>query len=260
MYVARVLHAAIHIHFFLHTLYYTLLSGACARLLRYSLWSSSSRLCWYTPVYTDTSRYLSTLVLSRYFSKYLLLPVPYTAPIAFTIWVNQAGHGRYTVTVEYELQNEQNTLRDVVVSIPFQRAEPTVTTMDETYEVAGDSLDWTLPVVSEENATGAFEFEAEAEEQSEFFPMKVGFRMEKPVVDVDVSSCPFWWVGMRVLTCGDRLSISNLWIVVTASILARRLRAWRIIISLSRWRWRGKNIWEMGSNGGGRVGFCAEVC
>jgi hypothetical protein len=115
------------------------------------------------------------------------------------IWVNQ----RYTVTVEYELQNEQNTLRDVVVSIPFQRAEPIVTTTDETYEVAGDSLDWTLPVVSEENATGAFEFEAEAEEQSEFFPMKVGFRMEKPVVDVDVSSCPFWWVGMRVLTCGD---------------------------------------------------------
>ncbi|KAA8914607.1 coatomer subunit delta [Sphaerosporella brunnea] len=110
-----------------------------------------------------------------------------TAPIAFTIWVNQAGHGRYTVTVEYELQNEGNTLKDVVVSIPFQRSEPAVSSMDETYEVAGDSLDWTLPVVNEENATGAFEFEAEAEEESEFFPMKVGFRMEKPVVDVAVN-------------------------------------------------------------------------
>jgi hypothetical protein len=62
--------------------------------------------------------------------------------------------------------------------------------MDETYEVAGDSLDWTLSVVGEENPTGAFEFEAEAEDESEFFPMKVAFRMERPVVGVDVSFFP----------------------------------------------------------------------
>jgi len=119
-----------------------------------------------------------------------------TAPIAFTIWVVHASIGRYTVTVEYELANETDTLRDVVVSIPFQRSEPSVSSMDETYEVAGDSLDWTLSVVGEENPTGAFEFEAEAEDENEFFPMKVAFRMERPVVGVDVSFFPDeLWVG-----------------------------------------------------------------
>lgn len=110
------------------------------------------------------------------------------APLAFTIWVNQGpSAGKYTVTVEYELASE-DTLRDVVVSIPFRRDEPTVTSMDEVYEVAGDSLDWTIASISENNSTGNFDFEAEAEEDSEFFPMTVRFRKEKPIVPVNVSS------------------------------------------------------------------------
>lgn len=109
------------------------------------------------------------------------------APLAFTIWVNQGpSHGKYTVTVEYEL-TAADTLRDVVVSIPFRGDEPTISSMDEVYEVSGDSLDWTIPSISEDNATGSFEFEAEAEEDSEFFPMAVKFRKEKPIVPVDVS-------------------------------------------------------------------------
>jgi hypothetical protein len=40
----------------------------------------ASRLSWYTPVYIDTSRYLSTLVLSRYLSKSLsIMPVLYSS-------------------------------------------------------------------------------------------------------------------------------------------------------------------------------------
>ena len=107
-------------------------------------------------------------------------------PLSFTIWVNSAGPGRYSVTVEYELASAADTLRDVVVSMPFQRTEPAVSSADETYEIAGDSLDWTLPCVDADNATGAFEFEAEADDEAEFFPMHVGFRMERPLVGVDV--------------------------------------------------------------------------
>lgn len=114
------------------------------------------------------------------------------APLAFTIWVNQGpSHGKYTVTVEYELAAD-DTLRDIVVSIPFRRDEPTISSMDEVYEVSGDSLDWTIPSISEDNATGSFEFEAEAEEDSEFFPMTVRFRKEKPIVPVDVSIPQFY--------------------------------------------------------------------
>lgn len=108
------------------------------------------------------------------------------APLAFTIWVNQGpSAGKYNVTVEYELAGE-DTLRDVIVNIPFRRDEPTVTTMDEVYEVSGDSLDWTIPSISEDNSTGSFEFEAEADEDNEFFPMTVKFRKESPIVPVDV--------------------------------------------------------------------------
>jgi len=137
-----------------------------------------------------------------------------TAPIAFTIWVNQAGPSRYTVTVEYELQNDANFLRDVVVSIPFQRAEPRVSSMDETYEVAGDGLDWTIPSVSSDNANGAFEFEADAEEESEFFPMRVAFRMEKPVVGVDVHDISLVELGESVDFSKEVKSVADNYVIV----------------------------------------------
>lgn len=113
-----------------------------------------------------------------------------TAPISFTIWVNQGAPGRYSVTVEYELADETDVLKDVVVSIPFQGSEPTITSVDEVYEVSGDTIDWTLPHVGEDNPSGAFEFEADADDEGEFFPMKVGFSMERPVVGVEVNYKP----------------------------------------------------------------------
>jgi len=151
-----------------------------------------------------------------------------TAPIAFTIWLNQLGGGRYQVTVEYELQDDTNTLRAVTVSIPFQRAVPTVTSMDETYEVAGDTLCWTLSSISEENASGAFEFEAEAEEEAEFFPMRVGFKMERPAVGVDVS-CLHPCLGYeRIAANNNRLMVSRWWTWARVSISQRRSGAWPI--------------------------------
>jgi hypothetical protein len=120
------------------------------------------------------------------------------APLSFTIWVNAgSSRGKYNVTVEYELSSD-DTLRDVVVSIPFRHDEPSVTSVDEVYEVAGDSLDWTLLSVSEDNATGSFEFEAEADSEGEFFPMTVRFRKEKPIVHVDVDGVTLIEVGEGV--------------------------------------------------------------
>lgn len=131
------------------------------------------------------------------------------APLAFTIWVNQGpSHGKYTVTVEYELAAD-DTLRDIVVSIPFRRDEPSISSMDEVYEISGDSLDWTIPSISEDNATGSFEFEAEAEEDSEFFPMTVRFRKEKPVVPVDVSTHHFTCIQLYGLLTCHRCSLSR---------------------------------------------------
>ena len=108
-------------------------------------------------------------------------------PITFTVWVNKGSDESWTVTVEFELTGG-DSLRDVVVTIPYATSEPAVSSFDAVYEVSGDSLDWTIGSVDDSNATGSFEFEAQAEDEAEFFPMSVRFSKSKPFVDVDVRS------------------------------------------------------------------------
>lgn len=107
-------------------------------------------------------------------------------PISFTVWVNKGSDGSYTMTVEYELTGG-DALKDVSVTIPYVSNEPTVSSFDATYDVSGDSLEWTIGNVDEENPNGAFEFEAQADDENEFFPMQVRFSKSTPYVDVDVS-------------------------------------------------------------------------
>ena len=107
-------------------------------------------------------------------------------PINFTVWVNK-GSSNYNVTIEYELTGG-DSLRDVVVTMPYTTGEPEVSSFDAIYEVSGDSLEWTIGPVDETNPSGSFEFEAHADDESDFFPMKVGFAKTKPFVEVDVST------------------------------------------------------------------------
>ncbi|KAJ5167311.1 Coatomer subunit delta [Penicillium canariense] len=106
-------------------------------------------------------------------------------PITFTVWVNK-GFDTTTVTVEYELTSS-DSLRDVVVTIPYGASEPAVSSFDAVYEVSGDSLDWNLGTVDESNPSGSFEFESTGDsDENEFFPMSVRFTKSKPFVEVDV--------------------------------------------------------------------------
>lgn len=106
-------------------------------------------------------------------------------PITFTVWVNK-GSDSTTVTVEYELTGT-DSLRDVVVTIPYGAAEPAIASFDAVYEVSGDSIDWNLGVVDESNPSGSFEFESTGDgDENEFFPMSVRFSKTQPFVDVDV--------------------------------------------------------------------------
>lgn len=107
-------------------------------------------------------------------------------PITFTVWVNK-GSDSTTVTVEYELTGS-DSLRDVVVTIPYGATEPAVSSFDAVYEVSGDSIDWNLGAVDESNASGSFEFESTDGDENEFFPMSVRFTKTQPFVDVDVNS------------------------------------------------------------------------
>jgi hypothetical protein len=107
-------------------------------------------------------------------------------PITFTVWVNK-GSDSTTVTVEYELTGS-DSLRDVVVTIPYGATEPAVSSFDAVYEVSGDSIDWNLGAVDESNPSGSFEFESTDGDENAFFPMNVRFTKTQPFVDVDVLS------------------------------------------------------------------------
>ena len=118
-------------------------------------------------------------------------------PITFTVWVNKGSDGFFTVTVEYETTGS-DSLHDVVVTIPYSTSEPAISSFDAVYEVSGDSLEWTIGSVDESNTTGAFEFEAQAEDDAEFFPMSVRFSKSKPFVDVDVCPTPAAVASLRL--------------------------------------------------------------
>ncbi|PKY09173.1 putative coatomer subunit delta [Aspergillus campestris IBT 28561] len=108
-------------------------------------------------------------------------------PITFTVWVNK-GSDSTTVTIEYELTGS-DTLRDVIVTIPYGATEPAVSSFDAVYEVSGDSLDWNVGTVDESNASGSFEFEAAGDgDENDFFPMNVRFSKATPFVEVDVNN------------------------------------------------------------------------
>ena len=123
-------------------------------------------------------------------------------PITFTVWVNRGSDGNCTLTIEYELTGN-DTLKDVSVIVPFTSAEPSISSFDAVYEVSGDSLEWVIGTVSEENASGSFEFEAQTDDENEFFPMQVRFSKTAPFVDVDVSlSLP--WEGKDIRLTNPR--------------------------------------------------------
>lgn len=107
-------------------------------------------------------------------------------PITFTAWVNKSDDS-YTITLEYELVDpEAHSLQNVSVTIPYSSAEPAVSSFDAIYQVTGDSLEWTIGAVDASNPNGSFEFEAQTDDESEFFPISVSFDLEKPFVEVDV--------------------------------------------------------------------------
>lgn len=110
-------------------------------------------------------------------------------PINFTVWVNRGADDSWIVTVEYEV-TRGGTLRDVALTIPYSSSEPAVASFDANYEISGDSLEWVIGTIDESNTTGNFDFEAQAEDEAEFFPMSVRFTKDKPFVDVDVSFSP----------------------------------------------------------------------
>jgi hypothetical protein len=107
-------------------------------------------------------------------------------PIQFTVWVVGGQGDPLNITIEYELTGE-DPLKDVTVIIPYASSEPAVSSFDATYEVSGDSLEWSIGSVDSSNGSGSFEFEVQDGDENDFFPMQVKFAKTNPFIDVDVS-------------------------------------------------------------------------
>ena len=114
-------------------------------------------------------------------------------PITFRVWVEESGK-TFNIVIEYELTGG-DALKDVAVTIPYQTDEPNVSSFDAVYEVSGDSLEWNVGAVDDEHSSGTFEFEASADSESEFFPMRVRFNKSNPFIDVAVRHLLSSYVG-----------------------------------------------------------------
>ncbi|KAK8194132.1 coatomer subunit delta [Zalaria obscura] len=134
-------------------------------------------------------------------------------PITFTTWVNETSTNTYNITLEYELTGG-DSLKDVTVVIPYSTSEPSVSSFDAVYEVSGDSIDWTIGDVDEDNASGSFEFEAQASSEAEFFPMNVRFAKSKPFVEVDVASVSLLSMGQDISFSKDVRSVAEAYQIV----------------------------------------------
>jgi hypothetical protein len=128
-------------------------------------------------------------------------------PITFTVWINKDAD-KYNMTVEYELTGGE-ALRDVSVIIPYQGSEPIVSSFDAAYEVSGDVLEWSIGSVDDENPSGSFEFEAESNDENDFFPMSIRFSKATPYVDVDVSSVTLLEENEEVTYSKDIKSVAD---------------------------------------------------
>ncbi|KAK9450565.1 uncharacterized protein V1518DRAFT_426460 [Limtongia smithiae] len=114
-------------------------------------------------------------------------------PISFTCWLSPAATSTsYQITIEYELttaaEAEDVVLEDVTVTIPIASEVAEIGSTDAEFEHEGDRIRWIIPVVSSEAGTssGSFDFTAEADDESDFFPMEVYFKKSTPFAPIDV--------------------------------------------------------------------------
>ncbi|TRY72377.1 hypothetical protein TCAL_04742 [Tigriopus californicus] len=112
-------------------------------------------------------------------------------PLSINCWPSDNGQGGCDVNIEYELEQEQLELNDVVISIPIPHGvnAPVVAECDGayTYEKRGALL-WQLPVIDSSNKTGSMEFSCGGN-ADDFFPIHVSFYSKKTYSEIKVLDC-----------------------------------------------------------------------
>lgn len=106
------------------------------------------------------------------------------SPITFNCWFSKSDPGFFDVTVEYEVREDfSEPLKNVTILIPLVSSNCHVNDPDLVYEQYDDHLEWVIEEIQPggDNASGSFEFSAEADQEDEFFPMQVKFEVTDAV-------------------------------------------------------------------------------
>ncbi|KAJ2157311.1 coatomer subunit delta [Coemansia sp. RSA 552] len=111
-------------------------------------------------------------------------------PLTINCWPSPTGNGSVDVNIEYELNNTDLELEDVVVAIPIPPGvQPTVSDVDGVYDVnrARGVLEWQIPTIDASNANGSLDFSVPGDDSGAFFPVGVAFACKKPYFGIEIT-------------------------------------------------------------------------
>ncbi|KAG5724396.1 Coatomer subunit delta [Termitomyces sp. T112] len=114
-------------------------------------------------------------------------------PLSINCWPSPSNDGTCEVSIEYELENENVTLYDVIISIPLPTGSyPTVSshTGEWSLDPGLHSLAWSIPRISatDETRSGSMIFTVGGDDASAFFPVQVTFVGQGSLAGVVVAS------------------------------------------------------------------------
>ncbi|KAI8052558.1 Mu homology domain-containing protein, partial [Syncephalis plumigaleata] len=119
---------------------------------------------------------------------------PFHYPVrSFNCWPSPSGNGACDVNIEYELEMEHLTLRNLVIGIPYPSgATPSVNEADGNYEIDDSRglILWRIDEVNAEHRNGQLEFSVNrgGDDADTFFPVQATFSLAQSYARAEVES------------------------------------------------------------------------
>ena len=112
-----------------------------------------------------------------------------SVPFSVNCWPSEGRDGMFEVNIEYQLENENLVLDNVLVFIPMSgNSRPEILSCDGdwTQNTTDHILEWNIGSVSTENSSGTLEFKVQANDLDSFFPINIQFDSETSFCGVNV--------------------------------------------------------------------------
>merc|ERR1719410_1881953 len=113
-------------------------------------------------------------------------------PLSINCWPSDNGQGGCDVNIEYELEQDQLELQDVVITIPIPHGSGTPVVAecdgDYTHDTRKQQLLWQHTIIDQNNRSGSMEFSCGGC-PDDFFPVSVSFSSSKSYSGVQVLDC-----------------------------------------------------------------------